>query len=575
MPRLPVKDGGNPAPEHESMGAGVYPNPNVSNGSKVEIRNVWAYNLHEEVAKMCEIVDEYPFVAMDTEFPGVVARPICPPNSPDYAYQSLRCNCDLLRIIQLGLCFADEDGNFPPGCQCWQFNFKFSLTEDMYAQDSIDLLQSSGIDFELLESDGIDVQDFAELLISSGLVLVPEIKWVSFHSGYDFGYLLKLLTNMQLPQEETKFFELLLMYFPSLYDIKYMMHEVNMHGGLSKLADDLGCERIGPMHQAGSDALLTLLSFNKLLEVGFDARLEARFKGELFGYGTNHTAGYRPQLAVTFSKPAASGSAQYGGNGTAQPYRGSSAPSAGHTEQGGSPSYDQAHLHSFLGAPGGDEDASGSPGAHNDGAYDHEPLQADPLSLGASLDAAGLDSEGGSSSSTSSSGSMGMMGSHGNGASAHSSLLSGLSSMSLGPNASVNSAAGGTSLNANAEGFGAALAPNAVHGPPSHGMGHFVGNGHGSQMSGQPLGLGGIGSGPLAPQQQGITMNPSVHHPGMPSRASSAPSTANPSLGSGQLGMGGPGGMENVYVRRNPGSGSGQGSGPGRGFGVGVNVNVS
>eukprot|EP00975_Prorocentrum_lima_P014434 3063323-Prorocentrum_lima.AAC.1 len=71
---------------------------------------------------------------------------------------------------------------------------------------------------------------------------------------------------MQLPQEETKFFELLLMYFPSLYDIKYMMHEVNMHGGLSKLADDLGCERIGPMHQAGSDALLTLLSFNKLLE---------------------------------------------------------------------------------------------------------------------------------------------------------------------------------------------------------------------------------------------------------------------------------------------------------------------
>ena len=39
----------------------------------------------------------------------------------------------------------------------WQFNFKFSLTEDMYAQDSIDLLKDAGIDFAMHESDGIDV----------------------------------------------------------------------------------------------------------------------------------------------------------------------------------------------------------------------------------------------------------------------------------------------------------------------------------------------------------------------------------------------------------------------------------
>uniref|UniRef100_A0A915I340 Uncharacterized protein n=1 Tax=Romanomermis culicivorax TaxID=13658 RepID=A0A915I340_ROMCU len=30
----------------------------------------------------------------------------------------------------------------------WQFNFKFSLGEDMYAQDSIDLLTNSGIKFK-------------------------------------------------------------------------------------------------------------------------------------------------------------------------------------------------------------------------------------------------------------------------------------------------------------------------------------------------------------------------------------------------------------------------------------------
>ncbi len=64
----------------------------------------------------------------------------------------------------------------------------------MYAQDSIDLLARSGIDFGKHEEMGINVETFAELLISSGIVLNDEIKWISFHSGYDFGYLVKLLS---------------------------------------------------------------------------------------------------------------------------------------------------------------------------------------------------------------------------------------------------------------------------------------------------------------------------------------------------------------------------------------------
>lgn len=77
------------------------------------------------------------------------------------------------------------------------------LQEDMYAQDSIDLLTRSGIDFTRLEERGIEVDAFGELLMSSGLVLSDDIKWISFHSGYDFGYLLKLLTNAPLPGEVT------------------------------------------------------------------------------------------------------------------------------------------------------------------------------------------------------------------------------------------------------------------------------------------------------------------------------------------------------------------------------------
>jgi hypothetical protein len=64
----------------------------------------------------------------DTEFPGVVARPIGQfKTSNEYHYQTLRCNVDLLKMIQVGITLCDENGNYPPGGGTWQFNFKFDL----------------------------------------------------------------------------------------------------------------------------------------------------------------------------------------------------------------------------------------------------------------------------------------------------------------------------------------------------------------------------------------------------------------------------------------------------------------
>ena len=51
----------------------------------------------------------------------------------------------------------------------------------MYAQDSIDLLVGSGIQFKGHEEDGVDVNRFAELLYTSGIILSPSIYWLSFH----------------------------------------------------------------------------------------------------------------------------------------------------------------------------------------------------------------------------------------------------------------------------------------------------------------------------------------------------------------------------------------------------------
>ncbi len=45
----------------------------------------------------------------------------------DYQYQLLRCNVDLLKLIQVGLTFMNENGDLPPDFSTWQFNFKFSL----------------------------------------------------------------------------------------------------------------------------------------------------------------------------------------------------------------------------------------------------------------------------------------------------------------------------------------------------------------------------------------------------------------------------------------------------------------
>jgi len=184
----------------------------------------------------------------------------------------------MLKIIQLGITLADESGELAKvdgSVSTWQFNFRFNLDEDMYAQDSIDLLTKSGIDFTKHTSHGIDVFKFGELLITSGLVMLDEVKWISFHSGYDFGYLVKIMSCTPLPKEEADFRVKLKTFFPSLYDIKYLMKSCrNLKGGLQDIAEDMGIPRIGPQHQAGSDSLLTGMIFFAMRQRYFEGKID-------------------------------------------------------------------------------------------------------------------------------------------------------------------------------------------------------------------------------------------------------------------------------------------------------------
>lgn len=238
-------------------------------------------------------------LSQDTEFPGIVARPTS--NALDYNYRTVKYNVDLLKVIQLGLTFADSRGCLAEGTCTWQFNFRFDLNEDMYAQNSIDFLKQSGIDFDKQQKKGVDVHEFGELIMNSGLVMNEDVKWISFHGCYDFGYLLKLVTCEALPESEHAFFDLIQDFFPSLYDIKFLLRDLptfdlSQGSSLQKVSEHLNVERVGPQHQAGSDSLVTCRTFFSLVESYFDGKIdEGKFSGFIYGLGCT---GHKPHRGL-------------------------------------------------------------------------------------------------------------------------------------------------------------------------------------------------------------------------------------------------------------------------------------
>lgn len=258
----------------------------------------------------------------------------------DYHYQTLRTNVDLLKLIQLGITLFTEEGETTPArpqssdsgidmhmpgsrkyangvatLPCtWQFNFRFSLKDDMYSQASIDALQSAGVDFPALERDGIDPFDFGALLISSGLVCDEDVRWISFHGGYDFGYLTKLMICRPLPDDEVEFEMLMRKFFPSIYDVKYLMKQAvkkltsgqltpvdnatldlltkfEQKSSLENLAEIFKVKRIGPAHQGGSDAQLTGKVFFQMRDRLYNGEISDEHLSKVWGLGFPESAG--------------------------------------------------------------------------------------------------------------------------------------------------------------------------------------------------------------------------------------------------------------------------------------------
>nr|KJB32502.1 hypothetical protein B456_005G243400 [Gossypium raimondii] len=250
----------------------------ISSNKSVVVRQVFAEDLDSELLMIKTAILRYPFVSIDTEFPGTIFKPskqVIREGNPIINYHYMKLNVDALQVIQLGLSLSDAQGNLPnfdsPFSYVWEFNFRdFDINRDCYASDSIELLKRQGIDFEKNKEKGIDSKDFAKKFWDYGLLFncygLKSITWITFHGTYDFGFMLKILTQSPLPLHLHSFMHQLAYFFGyNIFDLKYTFKFLGLLGGLEKIAQTLNVARItGSSHQAGSDSLLTLQCFMKL-----------------------------------------------------------------------------------------------------------------------------------------------------------------------------------------------------------------------------------------------------------------------------------------------------------------------
>ena len=252
--------------------------------SESGIVEVYSHNFISEIKNISNLLEEYNYIGMDTEFPGIVYH--LNNYSEDFYYQTLKLNVDSLKLIQLGITLKNSKNEYPKGNHTWQFNLEFDIEKDKYSQESINLLLKSGINFEKLKNEGINHKLFAEYFMTSGLVLNPEVYWISFHGSYDFGYLLKYLLYTKLPKSDLDFTNQLNIYFPNHYDIKILVQgKEKLQGSLNKLADYLDVVRKGINHQAGSDSNVTLDVYFKLLKYNLINNEIDKEKNIIFGIG--------------------------------------------------------------------------------------------------------------------------------------------------------------------------------------------------------------------------------------------------------------------------------------------------
>ncbi|CAN8268328.1 unnamed protein product [Cochlearia groenlandica] len=176
-------------------------------------REVWAWNIEEELRFIEYCLQNHSFIAIDTEFPE---------------------------------------------------------TQDACDEKSIDFLKRNGLDFDRIREEGVGIESFF-----SGFTQILKrnvvTSWVTFHGSYDIAYLLKYLTGeSSLPYSPKRFSKSVSSTLGSVYDLKVMAGRcrgLSNRLGLESLSRELGVNRVGNAHHAGSDSELTARVFVEMVRV--------------------------------------------------------------------------------------------------------------------------------------------------------------------------------------------------------------------------------------------------------------------------------------------------------------------
>jgi CCR4-NOT transcription complex subunit 7/8 len=235
--------------------------------TKPSIREVYSSTFTKELQIIMTLLHNYPFIAIDTSYPGFIVAP------KFYSYVGSKNNANILKLIQLSISLSDKNGNFPPHPNnvIWQFNFKFSLQTDQYNAESIDYLREGGINFDNLYKDGIEHEQFRDVLNKSTLLCNDDLVWICYNGLNDFTHFVQLITNEILPQRKDDFIPLLLNFFPNIIDVKRLLADKNLSiNSLHEITMNTNCymgiERIGEKGQAASDCYLAHASFIFLIQ---------------------------------------------------------------------------------------------------------------------------------------------------------------------------------------------------------------------------------------------------------------------------------------------------------------------
>lgn len=250
------------------------------------IRDVWNTNLHNEFSVIRQYLTQYNLVSLNVEFVGTMARPIGNFRSKsDYHYQTMRSNIDLLRCMKLGLSISDTNGNKPEnGPSTWQFNFKYEADKEMLSAESLEVLRNGGFNFEMSKVHGVDAFEFAHLMMDSGLLMEPNITWITYHGIYDLGFLTNLLINNLMPNNKEDFEWWVHKFLPNVYDLNILEKSVKElknpksqnkqaptlqpdSDSLNELGEELGIPRFNIFGSAAGQSLLALLSYCQLSKI--------------------------------------------------------------------------------------------------------------------------------------------------------------------------------------------------------------------------------------------------------------------------------------------------------------------